>query len=80
MVPKRGRQGLKDYAPDGTAEQKAKLQATREEFELLHQCERILSTSVHTIGCGGAHLFAGETSAQHNGTKTLSLQKYFSLV
>ena len=46
MVPKRGRQGPKDFAPTGDAAEIVKLEEARTEFRLLREVERVLPVCV----------------------------------
>lgn len=43
IVPRRGRQGPKDFAPDGTAAQKTKLEAAHDEFRILREVPRLVA-------------------------------------
>lgn len=53
IVPRRGRQGPKDYAPEGRADEKEKLEKTMEEFQHLHLCQRIMTQLVgRKLDCG----------------------------
>jgi hypothetical protein len=45
-VPRRGRQGPKEYAPGGSAKEARKLELTLEEYRLVHQCERMVAQYV----------------------------------
>lgn len=46
IVPRRGRQGPKEYAPGGSAKEARKLELTLEEYRLVHQCERMVAQYV----------------------------------
>lgn len=45
-VPKRGRQGPKDFAPDGSLEQQNKVESAIEEWKELREVDRVLQLFV----------------------------------
>eukprot|EP00045_Choanoeca_perplexa_P013697 m.156097 g.156097 ORF g.156097 m.156097 type:complete len:386 (-) comp16429_c0_seq10:1170-2327(-) len=50
ILPRRGRYGLKDYAPDGSTEQQEKLHASKTDVVLLHESERVSALRTLSVG------------------------------